>query len=74
MENKYINRYRTFCKCLENLKKSRKASPNDNSLTIYDLIPGETYVLTFQDGAWQMKKKDKSSQPVCWQNDTVENK
>ena len=46
----------------------------DDSLTIYDLIPGETYVLTFQDGAWQMKKKDKSSQPVCWQNDTVENK
>ena len=24
----------------------------DDSLTIYDLIPGETYVLTFQDGAW----------------------
>ena len=52
MENKYINCYRTFCKCLDNLKKSRKASPNDDSLTIYDLIPGETYVLTFQDGAW----------------------
>ena len=24
----------------------------DDSLTIYDLIPGETYVLTFQDGEW----------------------
>lgn len=52
MESRYINRYHTFCKCLENLKKSRKASSNEDSLTIYDLIPGETYVLTFQDGAW----------------------
>ncbi len=25
---------------------------SDDSLTIYDLIPGETYVLTFQDGVW----------------------
>ena len=24
----------------------------DDSLTIYDLIPGEEYVLTFQDSAW----------------------
>lgn len=47
MENKYINRYRTFCKCLENLKKSRKASPNDNSLTIYDLIPGRNICADF---------------------------
>ncbi len=23
MENKYINRYRTFCKCIDNLKKSK---------------------------------------------------
>ena len=25
MENKFINRYNTFCRCLENLKKSQKA-------------------------------------------------
>lgn len=24
MENKYINRYRTFCKCLDNLKKASR--------------------------------------------------
>ena len=28
MENKYINRYRTFCKSLENLKKSQTADPH----------------------------------------------
>lgn len=27
MENKFINRYNTFCRCLENLKKSQKADP-----------------------------------------------
>ena len=28
MENKYINRYHTFCKSLKNLEKSRYADPN----------------------------------------------
>mgnify|MGYP000120347638 CR=1 FL=1 len=28
MENKYINRYHTFCKSLENLKKSQMADPH----------------------------------------------
>ena len=27
MENKFINRYNMFCRCLENLKKSQKADP-----------------------------------------------
>lgn len=27
MENKYINRYHTFCQSLENLEKSRHADP-----------------------------------------------
>ena len=27
MENKFINRYNTFCRCLENLKNSQKADP-----------------------------------------------
>ena len=27
MENKFINRYNTFCRCQENLKKSQKADP-----------------------------------------------
>ena len=27
MENKFINRYNTFCRCLENLKKSQKTDP-----------------------------------------------
>lgn len=27
MENKYINRYNTFCKSLKNLEKSRYADP-----------------------------------------------
>ena len=30
MENKYINRYHTFCKSLKNLEKSRYADPNAN--------------------------------------------
>ena len=29
MENKYINRYRTFCKCIDNLKKSKNANPSE---------------------------------------------
>lgn len=28
MESKYINRYHTYCKCLENLEKSKNADPN----------------------------------------------
>ena len=28
MENKYINRYHTFCKSLKNLEKSKHADPN----------------------------------------------
>ncbi len=29
MENKFINRYHSYCKCLDNLKKSLTANPAD---------------------------------------------
>ena len=28
MESRFINRYHTFCKCLNNLEKSKTASPD----------------------------------------------
>lgn len=30
MENKFINRYHSYCKCLDNLKKSLTANPADD--------------------------------------------
>lgn len=52
MESRYINRYHTFCKCLENLKKSRKASPNEDFVLEGTVM---NFNLTF-DIAWKVMK------------------
>lgn len=52
MENKYINRYHTFCKSLKNLEKSRFADPKA------DFVPEGTvlnFSLTF-DISWKVMK------------------
>ena len=48
MESKYINRYQTFCKCLDTLKKSKNADP-DGDFVLEGRIMN--YNLTF-DIAW----------------------
>lgn len=52
MEEKYINRYNTFCRSLENLKKSEKADPHAEFVL-------EGTVLNFSlifDIAWKVLK------------------
>ena len=52
MEKKFINRYNSFCKCLENLKKSLTANPLDDFV-----LEGTTqnFNLTF-DLSWKVMK------------------
>lgn len=52
MEKKFINRYHSFCKCLENLKKSLTANPSDDFV-----LEGTTqnFNLTF-DLSWKVMK------------------
>ena len=52
MENKYINRYRTFCKSLENLKKSQTADPHADFVLEGTVL---NFSLTF-DIAWKVLK------------------
>ena len=52
MENKYINRYRTFCKCLDNLKKSKQANPNEDFVLEGTIM---NFNLTF-DISWKVMK------------------
>ena len=52
MENKYINRYHTFCKTLKNLEKSIIADPKDD-FVLYCMILN--FNLTF-DIAWKVMK------------------
>ena len=49
MENKYINRYHTFCKSLENLKKSQMADPHADFVLEGTVL---NFSLTF-DIAWK---------------------
>lgn len=52
MENKYINRYRSFCNCINNLEKSKKANPDDDFV-----LEGTVQIfnLTF-DLSWKVMK------------------
>lgn len=52
MESKYINRYHTYCKCLENLQKSKTADPNTDFVLEGTIM---NYNLTF-DIAWKVMK------------------
>ena len=52
MENKYINRYHTFCKSLENLKKSQMADPHADFVLEGTVL---NFSLTF-DIAWKVLK------------------
>lgn len=52
MEKKYINRYRTFCKSLENLKKSQTADPHADFVLEGTVL---NFSLTF-DIAWKVLK------------------
>ena len=52
MENKYINRYHTFCKSLENLKKSQTADPHADFVLEGTVL---NFSLTF-DIAWKVLK------------------
>lgn len=52
MESKYINRYHTYCKCLENLEKSKNADPNADFVLEGTIM---NYNLTF-DIAWKVMK------------------
>ena len=52
MENKYINRYRTFCKCIDNLKKSKNANPSEDFVLEGTIM---NFNLTF-DIAWKVMK------------------
>lgn len=52
MENKYINRYRTFCKCLDNLEKSKSANPDADFVLEGTIM---NYNLTF-DISWKVMK------------------
>ena len=52
MESKYINRYRTFCKSLKNLKKSRNADPQKDFVLEGTVL---NFNLTF-DIAWKVMK------------------
>lgn len=52
MENRFTNRYHTFCKCLKNLEKSRQADPAADFV-----IEGtvQNFNLTF-DISWKVMK------------------
>lgn len=52
MENKFINRYRTFCNCLSNLKKSQNADP-EQDFVLEGTI--QNFNLTF-DISWKVMK------------------
>lgn len=52
MENKYINRYNTFCKCLANLEKSKNADPKADFVLEGTIM---NFNLTF-DIAWKVMK------------------
>lgn len=52
MENKYINRYNTFCKSLKNLEKSRYADPKKDFVLEGTVL---NFSLTF-DIAWKVMK------------------
>ena len=52
MENKFINRYRTFCNCLNNLKKSQNADP-EQDFVLEGTI--QNFNLTF-DISWKVMK------------------
>lgn len=52
MENKYINRYNTFCKSLKNLEKSRRADPKADFVLEGTVL---NFNLTF-DIAWKVMK------------------
>ncbi len=52
MENKYINRYHTFCKSLQNLGKSRTADP-DADFVLEGTV--QNFNLTF-DISWKVMK------------------
>lgn len=52
MESKYINRYKTFCKSLNNLKKSRQADPKADFVLEGTVL---NFNLTF-DIAWKVMK------------------
>ena len=52
MENKFINRYHTFCKSLENLEKSRTADPKTDFVLEGTVL---NFNLTF-DIAWKVMK------------------
>ena len=50
MENKFINRYHSYCKCLDNLKKSLTANPADDydgeyAMAVFSRIITEYYSL-----------------------------
>lgn len=52
MENKYINRYHTFCKSLQNLEKSRHADPKADFVLEGTVL---NFSLTF-DISWKVMK------------------
>ena len=52
MESRYINRYHTFCKCLDNLKKSKQANPNEDFVLEGTIM---NFNLTF-DISWKVMK------------------
>lgn len=52
MENKFINRYLTFCKSLDNLEKSRDADPKADFVLEGTVL---NFNLTF-DIAWKVMK------------------
>ena len=52
MENRYINRYNTFCRSLDNLQKSRTANPKDDFVLEGTV---QNFNLTF-DISWKVMK------------------
>ncbi len=52
MESRYINRYRTFCRSLKNLEKSRKADPKADFVLEGTVL---NFNLTF-DISWKVMK------------------
>ena len=55
MEEKYFNRYRSFCRSLRNLKKSKSADPAAEFVLEGTI---QNYNLTF-DLAWKVKSNVK---------------
>lgn len=52
MENRFINRYRTFCRSLKNLEKSRHADPSADFVLEGTVL---NFNLTF-DISWKVRK------------------